>query len=94
MLHVNAPTSHPRISQKSPNSARSSTNDHGTVIICGEGWDGVGRQAALGSGESVAGYFLMNLSTTWPLTLPQSWTWLSAAPQCEIPMCLPLGNLP
>ena len=43
----------------------------------------------MGSGESAAGNFLMNSFTTAPLTLPQSWRWLSAAPQCEMPMCLP-----
>jgi lysyl-tRNA synthetase class 2 len=37
VLHVNAPTNHPQISQKSPNSSRSTTNDHGTVIIRREG---------------------------------------------------------
>ena len=50
--------------------------------------------AAVGSGESLAGYFLTKSVTTSPLTLPQSCMRLSLAPQCEMPMCLPAGNLP
>jgi hypothetical protein len=48
----------------------------------------------VGSGESAAGYFSTNFFTMAPLALPQSWMWLDEAPQCEMPMCLPVGNAP
>ena len=50
--------------------------------------------AALGSGASLAGCLSMKSATTAPLTLPQTWVKLSAEPQCDSPMCLPVGKSP